>query len=71
MTLHALLAVQQRPETTIRLCEHGGDLLHAGFVHALSLLNLLAILEDDDGWGLGYVEVGLRASQNCAWLQLD
>ena len=44
----------------MRLGEDAGNLLHTGLVHALGLLDLLAILEDNDGWDLGHVEVGLR-----------
>lgn len=58
-TLHALPSVQQRPNNAIRLGEDAGNLLHAGLVHALGLLDLLAILEDNDGWDLAHVEVGL------------
>ena len=37
--------------------EHLADLLHDGRVHALGLLELLAVAEDDSGGCLGNTEV--------------
>lgn len=64
--LYALPSVQQRSKNAIRLGEDAGDLLHASLVHTLGLLDLLAVLEDNDGRDLGHVEVGLGSSQQTA-----
>lgn len=65
-TLYALPSVQQRPKNAIRLGQDAGNLLHAGLVHTLGLLDLLAVLVDNDGWDLGHVEVGLDSIQQTA-----